>query len=211
MNQTQRHEFFAALKAHNPSPTTELNFSSSFELLIDPFAGKEKAMICIGCHAIDGNSTEPLFPKLAGQVESYLYKQLKDYKSALRISPLMAPVVEQLSDQDMADIAAYYAVFENTPEESETLLELGKSIYRAGNKKTGVPACMACHGPNGRGMPSAQWPALSGQHIAYAEKQLRDFAAGIRSNDANSMMRDISARLSEEELTAVSAYVAGLH
>lgn len=178
----------------------------------DPFAGKEKATDCFICHAEDGNSTEPTFPKLSGQVESYLYKQLKDFKSGARTSDLMTAAVEELSDQDMADIAAYYAVFDATPGAvSETLVELGKSIYRAGNKETGVPACMGCHGPNGRGMPSAKWPALSGQHIPYAEKQLRDFANGTRSNDANSMMRDISARLAEKELQAVSAYLSGLH
>lgn len=177
----------------------------------DPVAGKEKAMICFGCHAVDGNSTEPLFPKLSGQVESYLYKQLKDFKSGARESALMAPAVGMLTDQDMADISAYYAVFDNSPEKFETSLELGMSIYRAGNKETNVPACMACHGPNAKGMPSAEWPALSGQHTAYTEKQLRDFAAGRRSNDANSMMRDISARLSDEEITAVSAYIASLH
>lgn len=178
----------------------------------DPFAGKVKAVECFECHGREGNSTEPLFPKLAGQVESYLYKQLQDFKSGARSNELMDSVVEELTDQDMADIAAYYAVFDAAPgAASETLVELGKSIYRAGNKETGVPACMGCHGPNGRGMPSAKWPALSGQHIPYAEKQLHDFAKGERGNDANSMMRDISARLSEQELKAVSAYVSGLH
>ena len=178
----------------------------------NPFAGKEKATECFTCHAEDGNSTEPLFPKLSGQIETYLYKQLNDFKSGARTSELMVSAVEELSEQDMADISAYYSVFDGAPGAvSETLFKLGKSIYQAGNKATGVPACMGCHGPNGKGMPSAHWPALSAQHIPYVEKQLRDFADGTRSNDSNSIMRDISARLSEDELKAVSAYVSGLH
>lgn len=178
----------------------------------DPFAGKAKAIDCMDCHGADGNSSEPSFPKLAGQVESYLVKQLIDFKSGARTSDLMTSVVEEMTEQDMADLAAFYAVNDGTPGAvSESLLDLGKLIYRAGNKETGIPACMGCHGPNGRGMPSAKWPALSGQHIQYTEDQLRAFANGKRSNDANSMMRDISARLSENELKAVSAYVSGLH
>jgi cytochrome c553 len=124
----------------------------------------------------------------------------------------MAPMVANLSEQDMADLAAYFASKETSPGAvSEDLLELGKQIYRGGNSESGVPACMACHGPNGSGMPAAKWPKLSAQYRAYTESQLHAFANGERHNDPNGMMRDIASKLTEEEIKAVSAYVSGLH
>ncbi len=176
--------------------------------------GKDKSMMCAGCHGVDGNSLAPTFPKLAGQGEAYLLKQLRDFKSGARPSPMMAPFVAALTEQDMADIAAYYASNPLTPTPStvsESVLTVGKMIYKAGNKETGLPACMACHGPNGEGVPAATWPALSNQHASYVEAQLTAYADGSRNNDPNKMMQDIAARLSKDELKAVSAYIASLH
>jgi len=178
----------------------------------DIAAGKVKSMECAACHGVDGNSTEPSFPKLAGQAESYLYKQLMDFTSGARESLIMGPLISGITPEDLADISAYYASMTVKPGAvSTTYLSQGQKLYRGGNKETGVPACMACHGPNGAGMPAAKWPALSGQHAQYTETQLEAYASGERSNDPNKMMRDIAARLSAEERQAVSAYIAGLH
>jgi len=175
-------------------------------------AGKDKSAECAACHGVDGNSTEPSFPKLAGQAESYLYKQLVDFTSGARESLIMASLVKGITPEDLADISAYYASMKVKPGSVSTeFVAQGEKLYRGGNKETGVPACMACHGPNGAGMPAAKWPALSGQHAQYTETQLEAFTSGDRSNDPNKMMRDIAARLSADERQAVSAYIAGLH
>jgi cytochrome c553 len=175
-------------------------------------AGKSKSTACAACHGVDGNSPSDMFPKIAGQGEAYIAKQLADFKSGARENAVMAPMVAPLSEQDMADLAAYYASQKVAPGAvSEDALNAGKTLYRAGNKLSGVPACMACHGPNGNGVPAAKWPALSGQYPAYVEAQLKAFAAGERSNDPNSMMRDIASKMTAEEMKAVSSYVSGLH
>lgn len=178
----------------------------------DIAAGQVKSAQCAACHGVDGNSIEPSFPKLAGQAESYLYKQLIDFTSGARESLIMAPMLMGLTPQDFADISAYYASMKVKPGSvDEAFLTQGQKLYRGGNKETGVPACMACHGPNGSGMPAAVWPALSGQHAQYTEMQLEAYASGDRNNDSNNMMRDIAVRLSVDERKAVSAYISGLH
>lgn len=178
----------------------------------DISAGKVKSAQCAACHGVDGNSSEPSFPKLAGQAASYSYKQLIDFTSGARESLIMAPMLKGLSMQDLADISVYYASMKVMPGSvSEALLKRGQKLYRGGNKETGTPACMACHGPSGAGMPAAKWPALSGQHPRYTEMQLEAFASGDRNNDPNGMMRDIAVKLSAEERKAVSAYISGLH
>jgi len=178
----------------------------------DVAAGKSKSMMCAACHGTDGNSPSNMFPKIAGQGEAYLVKQLQEFKSGVRNNAVMAPMVAALSEQDMSDLAAYYSANKIAPGAvSEELVEAGQKIYRAGNKESGLPACMACHGPTGAGVPAAKWPALSGQYAAYVETQLKSFATGTRSNDPNSMMRDIAVKMTADEMKAVSAYVAGLH
>ncbi len=175
-------------------------------------AGKTKAAVCAACHGADGNSPSDMFPKLAGQGEGYLVKQLIEFKSGVRNNAVMASMVANLTEQDMADLAAYFSSKKITPGAvSEEFLAPGQKIYRAGNKESGLPACMACHGPNGAGVPAAKWPALSGQHSAYVEAQLKMFADGSRNNDPNGMMRDIASKMTAEEMKAVAAYVAGLH
>ncbi len=175
-------------------------------------AGKSKAAVCAACHGADGNSPSDMFPKLAGQGEGYLVKQLQQFKNGERNNAVMAPMVAALTDQDMEDLAAYFASNTMTPGAvSEDLVEAGQQLFRAGNKASGVPACMACHGPTGAGLPAAKWPALAGQHAAYVEAQLKSFSTGARNNDPNSMMRDTASKMTADEMKAVAAYVAGLH
>ena len=189
-----------------------LGFTAGASAAGDVDAGKKKSAVCAGCHGADGNSPSDMFPKIAGQNASYIVKQLADMKTGKRDNPVMAPIVANLSQQDMEDLAAYFASQKATPGAvSEELKAAGEKIYRGGNKETGVPACMACHGPTGAGMAAAKWPALAYQYPAYVEKQLHAFASGDRHNDPNHMMRDISSRMSDKEIKAVAAYVSGLH
>lgn len=177
----------------------------------DAESGKNKAATCIGCHGPDGNSFNPIWPKLAGQHPDYIVKQLSDFKAGNRKDPIMAGMAAPLSDQDMADLAAYYAtqsVNKATPDAA--LAAAGERIYRGGALAKNLAACTGCHGPSGNGNPSSQFPSLKGQHAAYVAKQLRDFKAGNRGNDLNGMMRDIAAAMSEEEIDAVSAFISGL-
>jgi cytochrome c553 len=179
----------------------------------DAQAGKAKAQVCAACHGADGNSTNPDWPNLAGQHAVYISKQLGDFKAGKeRTDPVMAGMVAPLTPEDMADLGAYFATL--TPAGgfvSEEHLPLGQRIYRGGNQDSGVPACIACHGPNGAGDPMAGVPALSGQRANYTAKQLTAFRNGARSNDRNEIMRGASRWLSDQEVRAVSEYVAGLH
>lgn len=178
----------------------------------DPQAGKEKSATCTACHGTDGNSTDPQYPKIAGQHASYIFKQLEDYKSGERSNPIMAGMVGPLEEQDMRDLAAYYASQSRTGGfAAEELVERGKRLYRGGNAETGVPACIGCHGATGDGDPLAPFPSLHGQHSEYSVAQLRAFRDDERTNDYNAMMRDAVQWLTDEEIEAVSSYLAGLH
>ena len=193
----------------------------------DAEAGKAKAAACAACHGQDGNSAAAANPKLAGQSAAYTYKQLMDFKAGNRVNAIMQGMAAGLSEQDMADIAAYYAsqsieVGKADPE----LVALGEKIYRGGNLESGVAACSGCHGPAGQGLPSAGFPALGGQHAAYTASQLKAFrAAGrgdlgapaYRANDADpgsdpekGMMRTVAAKMTDDEIEAVASFVAGL-
>ncbi|SMF93813.1 Cytochrome c553 [Methylomagnum ishizawai] len=175
----------------------------------NPAAGKEKAMVCAGCHGEDGNSSAPIFPKIAGQHAAYIAKQLHDFKSQKRGDPTMGALAEPLTGQDIDDLAAYYSQQKITIEKTEANA-LGETIYRTGNLKTGVPACTGCHGFGGNGNPGAVFPQLNGQYAAYVEKTLRDFKAGERGNDMNGMMRALAARMNEAEIKAVADYISSL-
>jgi cytochrome c553 len=178
----------------------------------DPAAGRAKSATCAGCHGGDGNSANPEWPKLAGQHQDYLYKQLKNFKSGERENATMAAMVAPLSDQDMADLAAFYASQSASPAKAApSLVELGENIYRGGNAATGVAACIGCHGPAGAGNPAAKFPVLSAQHAKYVELQLYAFKKGERNNDAGKMMRNSAERMTKEEIEAVASYVQGLH
>jgi len=177
----------------------------------DAVAGKAKAATCGACHGADGNSLAPNFPKIAGQGERYLVKQITDIKNGGRQVPEMMGFVAGLSETDIADIAAYFAGQTASGGAADPeLVEAGKRIFLGGNEKTGVPACIACHSADGKGMAAAGFPRIAGQHAAYTEKQLTDFYHAKRSNDANNVMRDIASRMHMSEIKAVSSYIQGL-
>lgn len=175
-------------------------------------AGQGKVAVCVACHGESGNeSVLPNVPKLGGQGEKYLFKQLEEIKAEVRVVPLMSGILNPMSEQDLADIAAYYASLEAPlgavlPEQRE----LGEKLWRAGHASLGVPACSACHAPDARGNAPAGYPSLSGQDTAYTELQLKSFRAGERVNDEASVMRQIAERLSDAEIAALASYAAGL-
>ena len=178
----------------------------------DATAGKAKSATCAGCHGMDGNSVNPEWPKLAGQGDRYLDKQLQDFKGGARNNATMAPMVAALNEQDMADLSAFFSSQTvQLGSADEKLVELGQKIYRGGNAASGVSACTGCHGPSGAGNPAAGFPSLSGQHARYVEIQLNAFKSGERSNDAGKMMRTIASKMTEQEIKAVASYVQGLH
>ena len=172
--------------------------------------------VCVACHSADGNSLLPENPKLAGQHEDYLYKQMREFKgwdgaAPVRENAIMGAMVAGLEDEDMRGLAKYFASFELQPESSKNLetMELGQKIWRGGIASKGVPACAACHGPAGAGLP-AQYPRLSGQFADYSAAQLKAFRDGGRENDPNRMMRMIALKMTDAEMNAVSDYAAGL-
>ena len=175
--------------------------------------GKAKSLTCTACHGPEGISANPMWPNLAGQNAPYILQQLRSFKDGSRSDPLMSSQAMLLSEEDMADLAVY---FESLPAAAQavadvSLVDLGEALYRGGNSETGVPACLACHGPSGVGNPAAKYPAIAGQHATYTAKQLNDYASGARDTDGKTrMMRDIAERLSAEEIEALSSYVQGL-
>ncbi len=172
--------------------------------------------LCVACHAADGNSQLPANPKIAGQHPEYLYKQLREFKSwdgakPVRDNAIMGGMVAGLSDDDMKALAHYFAANKLQPEPAKNLasIELGQKIWRGGIPTKGVPACAACHGPAGAGMP-AQYPRLSGQFAEYTEAQLKAFRDGVRANDPSKMMQMIAIKMTDPEIKAVADYAAGL-
>lgn len=177
----------------------------------DAAAGKAKSTTCAGCHNADGNSANPEWPKLAGQHAGYIVKQLHDFKAGDRKNAMMAPMAAPLSDQDMADLAAYFSSQEMKGGKADpALVEKGKQIYQGGNMGTGVAACMGCHGPTGTGNPAANFPRLAGQHAKYTVIQLKAFKKGERANDAGKMMQNIASKMTDAEMEAVASYIEGL-
>lgn len=178
----------------------------------DATAGKAKAGACAACHGADGNSPAPNFPKLAGQGERYLLKQMQEIKSGSRAAPLMAGQLDSQSEQDMADIAAYFSAQKGTVGAAKAdLVKMGEELYRAGSKRKNAAACGACHSPTGQGNALAGFPRLSGQHAEYTAAQLQAFRSGTRNNDAERIMRDNAELLSDAEIEAVASYISGLH
>lgn len=173
-----------------------------------------RAAVCGGCHGADGNSVVPNFPKLAGQQKQYLTKQLVDFKSGARKDAMMAGMVAGLSEADIVALTDWYAsrplnlgLLEPAPSPA------GELLYTKGNPSRGIAPCGACHGMSGLGYPGFMpggVPAVAGQHAAYTSKQLRAFRAGGRGNDKNGMMRQVASKLSEEDIDAVAAYIAGM-
>lgn len=178
-------------------------------------AGKSKATSCAVCHGPDGNASNPIWPKLAGQNAPYLSKQLLDFKLGAtggRNNPIMTSLTTNLTKADIADLSAYYASLPRTIGAAQPqMLELGQHLYRGGDLARGIPACAACHEPDGLGNPPAAFPALSGQNAGYVVEQLIDFRNGTRSNDPNQMMHSIAGKMNDQEINAVASYIAGLH
>ena len=198
-------------------------------------AAKEKAVVCAACHGAEGISINGVVgPNLAGQGEKYLLKQLRDFKSGVRAEPVMGAQAAILSDEDMVNLAAFYAAFPAPPasttgagEEPEEMLMLGQALYRGGDMEKGIPACSACHGPTGAGIDPAAFPHLSAQHHEYTRLQLQKFQAAAtladqpsdvdpasilnRGNDPNEMMQDIARKMTPKQIEAVARYIQGLN
>ena len=197
--------------APNPHPVGNVN------------AGKQKAASCTSCHGEDGNSMVATFPKLAQQHSSYLEQQLRAFKTGSRNDPMMSPMAQALSDEDIIDISAYYATQKISPNtlpvlesdddndkpagKKETIQDIiaqGSNLYRNGDLKSEVSACIACHGPFGEGNKPASFPALKSQHADYLIKTLTDFKSGSRSNNPENIMYMIAKKMTDEEIKAVS-------
>lgn len=176
-------------------------------------AGKARSMTCTACHGPEGNSSSPMWPNIAGQNAPYLVAQLHAFKNGDRKDPLMSSQAMMLSDEDIANLAVY---FESLPAAAQSvadagLVDRGEALYRGGDKEDKTPACMACHGPTGRGNPAAAYPAVQGQHATYSAKQLNDYASGTRTTDGKTqIMRDVAATLNADDIAALSSYMQGL-
>jgi len=180
----------------------------------DAKAGESKAAACGACHGMDGNPSDKQYPKLAGQNEAYIARQISLFKSQKRQNPIMMGFAATQSDQDMHDIGAYFAGKASIPGVADDkLVERGQALYRGGDSKLGVPACMACHGPDGRGMAGAGFPQLAGQWTDYVAAKLKEWKAGTTwGDDANAkVMPAIAQKLSDADITALASYVEGLH
>ena len=176
----------------------------------DPAAGQAKAQACVACHGADGNSANSGFPSLAGQVPGYIAGQLAAFKSGKRANAIMMGLAQPLSAEDMADLDAWYAsqmiVPRSVSEEQLALASEGESLYRGGSAELAIPACMACHGPAGHGMPS-NYPRVAGQWPEYLDSQLLAFKSGER---AGKIMGPIAHRLSAQQIHALSVYMSAL-
>jgi cytochrome c553 len=185
-------------------------------------AGASKAGVCVACHGVNGNSTNPEWPVLAGQNAAYLREQLAMFKARKRINEIMYPIVAQMSEQDFADVAAYFAA--QTPaglEADPSYWKAGEALYKAGDATRNIPACTACHGPSGQGNAGAGYPALRAQHSVYTVKQLQDYltknryrdpadAATVNQTRNSAMMMTIAARLTPEDIRNLASYLQGL-
>ncbi len=189
----------------------------------DQVRGEPLTATCAACHGADGNSQVGSFPKLAAQGQAYLFKQMLDVQQGERVITEMTGMLDDMSEQDLWDIAAFYeAQTLEIGQADPELAVLGERLYRAGNPETGVPSCSACHSPTGRGNDLALYPLLSGQHPEYTASQLRKFQRGylhegeptneVRVNDGEAMiMRSIAFRLRDHEIEALAAYISGLN
>jgi cytochrome c553 len=179
----------------------------------DAEAGKAKSITCAACHGADGNSVNPVWPSIAGQHATYLIEQLQAFKNGTRNEPLMLGQVMMLNDDDMKNLAVYYSGMTAAAKSvaDASVIDRGERIYRGGDRESSASACIACHGPTGRGNPAAGVPAVKGQYAVYAATQLRNYANGTRTSDGPTrVMRDIAARLSEEDIVALASYMQGL-
>jgi cytochrome c553 len=171
-------------------------------------AGQAKSAVCAACHGPDGNSVNPEWPSLAAQHQSYIVQQLQEFQAGRRQDPLMSPMALGLSTEDMQDLAAFYAAQRPAALEADPeFVERGQRLYRGGDADAGITACIACHGPTGQGNPLAAYPVVAGQRAPYTALTLHRYKSGERPN---AIMQAIAARMSEEDIQAVSAYLQGL-
>lgn len=192
----------------------------------DPKAGATKAGACAACHGLDGNASDAIYPKLAGQHERYIWRQLHLFKTGQRENAMMSPMAAPLSGQDMRDIGAYFAtqhggagladdsVIKDGPNASRKYWQVGERVFRAGRAADKVPACIACHGPAGRGNPGPSYPQLGGQHAKYTVARLQYFRSGGvsgKDKDANTVMTDVAKNLTDEDIQGLATYIEGLH
>ncbi|HEY6985669.1 MAG TPA: c-type cytochrome [Rhodanobacteraceae bacterium] len=180
----------------------------------DAKAGEGKAAACGACHGADGNPTDKQYPKLAGQNEAYIARQITLFQTQKRQNAIMMGFAATLSQQDMHDIGAFFATKSSLPGVAdEKLLQRGQSLYRGGDAQLGVPACMACHGPDGRGMAGTGFPQLAGQWSDYVQAKLKDWKSGTTwGDDGNAkIMPEIAKRLGDTDIVALASYVEGLH
>jgi cytochrome c553 len=196
--------FAASASANTPAPTTTAKGDAAK-------AQKIVNDVCAACHTLDGNSSNPTYPALAGQSPEYIAKQLHEFKTGVRKNAVMAPNAAKLSDDDMLNLAAYFSAQAPKPRQAKdaSLIAEGQKVYKGGNAGSGVPACASCHGPSGAGVPS-QFPRLAGQHSKYVLSQLKNFRSGDRANDGGKMMQVIAHKLTDQEMKAVAEYVNGL-
>ena len=187
----------------------------------DAAAGATKAATCTACHGLNGNSVNPEWPVLAGQNAAYLRDQITRFKTGKRFNALIQPMVQPLTDQDIADLAAFFSTQTPTGHEADpSYWQAGEKLYRGGDANRGIPACMACHGPVGRGVPASGFPALQAQYSVYTVKQLNDYATGTRytkdekgvvqAGPNAQMMNVIAARLSAEDRRNLASYIQGI-
>ncbi len=177
----------------------------------DPVAGKSTAVICIGCHAADGNSTNSIYPKLAGQNAAYLAKQLRDFKTGIRKEEHMSSMVEAIRFDDIPNIAAYFSQQDRTVgNDLMPVKPLGQKLYQTGAPAKAIPACVTCHGGKAQGNAAKLYPRLAGQHVDYLVKSLEAFRSNERQNDKNNVMRQITAKLSDTEIHALAQYLSTL-
>ena len=183
----------------------------------DAEAGQAKAATCVACHGVDGNSAVPTFPKLSGLGHKYLLKQMQDIRDVRRPVALMAGQVDNMTDQDLSDIAAFYDAQPRTGGTADPdKVSLGRKVYLGGIAERQVPACSGCHSPTGNGNGPAGYPALAGQHADYVAAQLKMFRKGYedpagRTNGGEAkIMRTTAFRMSDMEIEAVASYIAGL-
>ena len=175
----------------------------------DALKGQEKSGMCVACHGSDGNSISPLTAKIAGQGSAYLAKQLADFKSTARVNPIMAGMAAGLSEQDMADLGAFFATQKTSPGNGEAN-EAGHKLYFGGDSERGISACVACHTASGKGASQAKFPSIAGQHVEYLTAQLKSFRAGERANDNNGMMRKIAMKLSDKDIDALAQFMSSI-
>ena len=208
-----------------PASGTAATSAATAAALDDPFKdgdaarGTVKAAVCSACHGPNGNSTSPDWPRLAGQSAVYIVEQLRLFRAGVRDNPVMKPLASTLSDQDIDDLAVYYEAQTPTGLEADpSFWRAGEALYLRGDRAHDVPACVACHGPVGRGNLAAGYPALRAQQSVYVVKQLNDYKSGGRYTGANAavasrngaMMFTIATRLTPEQMRDVASYVQGM-